>query len=325
MLEMPPDVASIVGVVDTYLRWKNKNKDPRGYSKYHPSEFGKCLRKMQYMRFVDEGIIQKPEETFTSQQLRLFEKGHNMQARWTRYFDGIGILRGLWKCSNPLCRRFDDSGNYTGNFEKDNHSRIYGLDNPTGVFRPEKCVCGCTHFIYDEITVKDDVMNMYGHADLILDFSKFDPLVYDDIVKNFNFEKLPQKSIVVDMKTIKAERYVELIDKGPDLGYLVQLTIYANLLDCEYGLLIYENKNDSSLAAYKVERNADTWFKAIRKQAEMMNQMAKDKKLPPPRPDRKTSYDCKYCIFKDKCHSSKLWNDEKLAQMRKDFYGVLLK
>ena len=258
---MPADVASVVGVVDTHLRWKNKNNQrERSYVSWHPSEFGHCLRKMQYMRYAEDGLI-KPDspQELTSQQLRLFEKGHNMQARWTRYFDAIGILKGVWKCENLCCRMWDDNGKFIGAegniipFEK---PRIYGLDEKVGVFKTDKCYCGCTKFAYDEVDVKDKEMNMYGHADLILDFSRFDPNRYDNVIKNFNTNELPKGPVVADMKTIKDSRYDDLMSScTPDLGYQVQLTIYANVLGCEYGLLFYENKDNSKLAAFKINKN----------------------------------------------------------------------
>ena len=40
-----PDVAAVMGVVDTVMQWKRLGSH-RSYIHYHPSEFGKCLRKM---------------------------------------------------------------------------------------------------------------------------------------------------------------------------------------------------------------------------------------------------------------------------------------
>ena len=52
----PPEVVSMLGLLDTYQRHKSINGGPRNYSIYHPSAFGKCLRYMQYQRFAEEGI-----------------------------------------------------------------------------------------------------------------------------------------------------------------------------------------------------------------------------------------------------------------------------
>jgi hypothetical protein len=109
------------------------------------------------------------------------------------------------------------------------------------------------------------------------------------------------------------------------MEYRVQLTIYANLLDCEYGLLIYENKNNSDTASFKIERNSDTIFATIERQALKLNELAKFKKLPPPRPADKDDWECKDCPFATLCHKTGgAWDDPKLKDRRKVFYGKLL-
>lgn len=327
--KMPPDMESIAGVVDTYLRWKNKkDKHSRSYTSWHPSEFGHCLRKMQYCKYEEEGKVERDNvEELTSQQLRLFEKGHNMQSRWTRYFEAIGILRGIWICENICCRMWDDNGNFIGDGNIPSQKpRIYGLDNKIGCFKPDSCICGCKKFKYDEVEVKDAEMNIYGHADLILDFSRFNGEEYKDVIRTFNLKELPKKPIVADMKTIKSTRFDNLLmQKSPDLGYQVQLTIYANILDCEYGVLFYENKDNSELAVFRVDKQTDTWFETIKEQAIKMTQMAKETLLPPPRPFAKNDYDCLHCPFRGKCHSSSVWENPKLNEIRRKFYGSLLK
>ena len=104
---IPPEVSSILGTVDTYIRWREKNGKQRKYDIYHPSAFGNCLRRMQYQRYASEGIIESKGEDFESRMLRLFEKGHNMQARWERYFTHMGILKGIWTCVNPRCQNYE--------------------------------------------------------------------------------------------------------------------------------------------------------------------------------------------------------------------------
>jgi len=329
----PIDIASLLGTVDTYIRWNNTQGPQRRYDIYHPSAFGKCLRQMQYKRYASEGIIDSTQEEFESRLLRLFEKGHNMQSRWERYFEKMGVLRGVWTCVNQMCRHFDDDGNYSSDEPKDSRPRIYGHKDLLGAFKPEKCACGSSRFDYNEVSVRSDDLNMYGHADLILDFKDFKEDKYD-VVKSFNMDQLPKKPIVVDMKTINSNGFDNLTTykKAPPLYYQVQLIIYIHLLDCEYGVLFYENKNDSTLKAYKVERDEKSW-ELIQKQAKLMQDMATvtgedDKRLfllPPPRPVKKSTWDCKSCGFRKMCYKSKIWKDPELENKRKKFYGHLLK
>ena len=86
---------------------------------------------------------------------------------------------------------------------------------------------------------------------------------------------------------------------------------------------MYENKNNSELKWYKVERN-DEWWEVIQWQAKTMMEMTKNKKLPPPRPTDRSSYDCKSCDFASLCHKSKIWQDSGLDKYRKSFYKCLL-
>jgi hypothetical protein len=332
----PPEVTNVMNVLNTFLKWKNLNGPPRGYSSYHPSSFGGCLRKVQYQRYSDQGLITPDKGDVEPKTVRIFDTGHSMHARWSHYFAEIGVLRGIWQCANECCHLWDNDGNYhpdilqrdglkvpevVANFKP----RMYGLDNKLGCFKPKECVCGNDKFHYHEITVQDKELNFYGHCDQILDFSKFDPAMFSqgnavDVL--FRVEDLPKKPIVLDMKSINSYSFKSKLENGPSLVYKTQLVIYSNILDLDYGILIYENKDDSSTKIYKVERNPEMWLK-IKEQAYKLNEMSKDKLLPPPRPLSKDSYDCRYCEFQSICHSSKAWSDPDLMQKRLKFYGII--
>jgi CRISPR/Cas system-associated exonuclease Cas4 (RecB family) len=330
----PPEVASIMGLIDTHIRWREeKGKGHRRYFKYHPSEWGKCLRKQQYMHFVQLGYVPPHEKAQGSQQSRLFDKGHNMHARWQNwYFAEMGIMRGLWKCKNPMCFSIDKNGNNVFNeFSPEQKEkmwkvggRVHGKDNIIGCFRPEKCVCGCDAFEYQELIVTSEEMNFEGHCDVVLDFSAFDTDKYKGIRKAYNEHLFPKKPIVIDMKTINGMQWDrKLMKEGVHKEYIVQITIYSHILDCEYGIVIYENKNDSSAAAYKVERN-ESAFAEIKRQAKMMRVLSERKLLPPPRPATQDDKECGYCEFAKTCHEGAIWDDKELNEKRKIFYGNLL-
>jgi|TARA_Y100000310_G_scaffold344276_1_gene456157 hypothetical protein len=304
---IPKDVTSILGIVDTYIRWRQvEDQDKRSYAHYHPSEFGKCLRRAQYKHYADLGLIESEPQAFDSQKLRLFGKGHNMHARWQRYFTGAGVLRGVWQCSNWQCRK------------------EYGREERLGVFKPEKCECGCGHFHYNEVHVSDETLNFKGNADLILDFSNLDAKRFSGVRVAFNKDHLPDGPVVADMKTSNQNQFRDRVKgSGPHPEYIIQLLIYIHILDCEYGLIIYENKNNSDVACFKIERD-EKKFELIKEQVTKLNQMVAEKYLPPPRPLTKADYECKYCEFSPLCHKSSVWNMPDLEKIRKDFYKDLL-
>ena len=329
-VQFEKNTTAIMGFVDTVNIWTQSQESERKFDYYHPSAFGKCLRQMQYQRYASMGLIEMSHVVFDARMLRLFGKGHNMHDRWVKYFQQAGVLRGYWKCKNPVCKMYDDKGLYTGDdslFEEliaTNDSRIYGLNEKLGVFEPDKCVCGCKRFEYLELVVESKELNMKGHADIVLDFSKFDVSKFGEISLLFDVNNLPTGQVVVDMKTANDWRFKSLSRSGPSLDYRIQLTIYANLLDCDYGLLIYENKNTSHTSAFSIQKNEDTVFAEIKQQALRMNEMVPHHLLPPPRPLTKDSYECKQCPFSALCHKKDIWTDVELTSKRTKFYGSLL-
>lgn len=299
-----------------------------------------CLRKMQYQFYEEKGyklhpsITLPPPTPIDGRVARIFANGHSMHERWAHLFDRMGILRGVWECSNECCHLWDDNGQFiTGEPGIENPSlpregRKYGLDKSIGCFKPKKCVCGNTKFRYHEILVEDKSLNFRGHADQILDFSNFDP----DRLKSgnkvdilFDVNSLPKKPIVNDMKTINSNQFnpkgFGKVTSLPKLEHQIQLTIYINILDLEYGMLIYENKDDSDTKIFQVERNASLWDK-IKEQSINMQAMVEGKLLPPPRPDNQTGYECRDCRYKTICHSSKIWKDKQIGEKRQKFYNV---
>ena len=338
----PKEVSSLMGLIDTYLRHKNQIVDAgnRSYVHYHPSEWGKCLRLQQYKHYAQSGLLSVEPGTFDSRILRLFDKGHNMHERWTKYFGDIGVLRGHWRCKNQACKMFGDDGALRQLTEKqisDMYSgkpRVYGTDDKFGIFEPKKCVCGCTKFEYEENSVVDNELNIYGHCDLIFDCTNLKEDRFEGVRETFARQYLPKDGQIAvgDMKTISSSAWKNQLErKGPHPYYIVQLTCYVHILGCDYGLLMYENKDNSEMRWYKIERN-DEWWEDIKWQSLTMQKMAKSTdsngklspKLPPPRPTSKSSYDCKGCDFKSICHSSAVWNNPNLEDMRRQFYKRLL-
>jgi hypothetical protein len=344
---LPPEIIAVLDCVDTYLRWDNVNQPPRGHQRIHPSAFGKCLRKMQYERYEELGILEGGEDEKDPSVLRIFGNGHSMHDRWRQYFENLGVLKGYWTCTNPFCAAWQDNGEPA---LKDDGSRLdindlmensefflkqrrrYGREELQGCFKPQQCKCGWQKFKYDEVDVKSDELNIYGHADLILDFSQLDHSKIEGVKNDCRLAHLPTGVVVADMKSINHFGYQEVSKGEPHSEYCVQLMIYANILQCDFGILIYENKNTQKTCAFRIDKNEDTLWPQIQEQAKTMSDMAAvvDENgihlnlLPPPRPLSLDSKDCEYCRFKGNCELSSIWDDPNLNQIRKDFYGDLL-
>ena len=332
---VPKEISSLLNLIDTYKRWDRLKNNNRKYESYHPSEWGKCLRQQQYKHYTEKGLIEVPYGVISSQHLRLFDKGHFMHRRWVSYFNDIGILRGKWQCLNPACFLFDDNGQVKKKLSNEdkkkiirkNKTRLHGKEDKHGIFRPKECVCGCSQFGYEEVSVIDKKINIRGHCDVLLDCSTLDPKKFEDVRVTFDPKFLPinGKILVGDMKSIGQSSwdYNLMRKKEPHKYYVIQLISYIHILDVDYGVLMYENKNTSEMKWYKIERN-DKWWNVIKWQAEKMIEMTENKELPPPRPKDKTNYDCKNCEYKSLCHKSGIWKDPNLEQKRKNFYKCLL-
>ncbi len=327
----PTEVRAVQNILNAFLRWKNVNGPPRSHKVHHPSSWGGCLRKVQYQRYSETGNIEVDPESLEARTIRIFDTGHSMHDRWTKYWEDLGILRGVWQCTNPWCNTKTNGKlerTSYGTLPKDYESlppRKYGEDEKLGIFKPNECICGHTEFMYHEVTVEDKELNFYGHVDQILDFSNFEGtkrFKQGNPLKRvlFKDEDIPKKPILVDMKSINSFGYKSKLESGAPFGYRVQVNIYLHLLGLDLGILYFENKDDCSTKLISVQKNEAMWEK-IKEQAATMDNMVEGLKLPPPRPVNKKSYDCNYCQFKPICHSSGIWNDPDLSAKKLRFYG----
>jgi hypothetical protein len=329
----PQEVTSLMNLVDTYIRWRTVDtRGNRSYAHYHPSEWGKCLRMQQYKHYAWKGLIDVSYVDPESEKHRLFDKGHNMHERWANYFDQIGnILMGRWKCKNSLCLKFNDAGdsgailkNEVKSIFKKMETRIYGQDAP--ILRPKECICGCRDFEYLEAHVRCPELNIKGNSDLLINCEKLKESRFKGVRISYNPKFLPtgKSKVVIDMKTIGSNAWKnQIMAKGPHKDYLVQLTIYVHILGCDYGVIAYENKDNSKMMWFQVPRN-DEWWEIVRYQAKTMIEMSASRKLPPPKYSSKSCYSCKWCDFRELCQKSKVWEDPNLDKKRRSFYKALL-
>jgi len=77
------------------------------------------------------------------------------------------------------------------------------------------------------------------------------------------------------LKSINTRGFEALID-SPKSDHSVQLQIYLNLLGVKNGIVVYENKNDQELKAFKVPQNADEWGAILERCIKIQNMSVND-------------------------------------------------
>lgn len=120
-------------------------------------------------------------------------------------------------------------------------ARIKRIFDHGGTFesRMKKYLQKANIYIDDEISVKLDSPPISGRIDFLINHDK-------------------HGETPLELKTIKNEDYQEL-KEAPKHEHLIQLQIYLNIKEYDYGVVLYENKNDQKLKAFKVDRDAKTW------------------------------------------------------------------
>jgi|7_EtaG_2_1085326.scaffolds.fasta_scaffold13588_2 hypothetical protein len=96
-----------------------------------------------------------------------------------------------------------------------------------------------------EIVVKCDSPPISGRADFLLAHEE-------------------HSEIVLELKSINDKGFKNLYSK-PKPEHALQLQIYLQLLDKAYGIVLYENKNDQKLKAFKVSRSAKEWNALVKR------------------------------------------------------------
>jgi len=255
----------IIDCIDSVLNAEDEAND-RDYSYFHPSEFADCLRKIAYNFY---GAPKKGSHS--PQLLRIFDNGSWMHLRYTSYFERAKVLRGYWKCLNPMC------------------GKIFGREEKLGVFAPYlddnfSCECGNTNRLgYEEVRVTSDPeFNFYGNVDAVI--------------------KLEDEHYVLDYKSMNSFSFKRF--KEPYQKHIVQVNIYLWLLGLKKGFLLYENKDNQEVRLATVERN-DKLISQIQTRAKELNALLKSKKLPQRKYDAKSASECKNCLYRDLCWKSR--------------------
>jgi len=225
-------------MVDASLIEKAKNND-RDYGHFHPSEWGKCHRKIAYEYYEFKGYITTDESSLKiSPQLeRIFGNGHHMHDRWTGYIESTGALIGKW-----ICIHCSSGGK---------HPEIIGKDEKLGATKPNECkVCKSTIFKYIEVGFFDEETWWGGHVDAVVDISL---LADQPILKNNNKDHRWNRYIIIDYKSMNPFDFKKIEEPTPE--HNMQMQVYLYLSDLKYGKFIYENKAFQDVKEFLVIRD----------------------------------------------------------------------
>lgn len=273
----------ITSLYENYLIEKGeRSRNERGYSYFHPSAFGDCLRKIAY-QFYGEKYPEKYalKDDVEPKFIRICDAGHAFHHRMQQDFGDMGILRGYWRC-----RACD---------------KVHGRDSepdpnrPVGVFMPDTCSCGLGGrrqksrlFEYEEIRIKsEDEYNFQGNTDGIVETDKGNP----------NSRK------IIDFKTSKSSLFDDL--EKPDKKYIVQVQIYMWLTGVKKAIIYYENKDIHTLKEFTVDYDEKIidWIKRTSSNLKLALEANKI----PAKPDgyMKSKIPCKWCDFVKICYAKK--------------------
>lgn len=113
----------------------------------------------------------------------------------------------------------------------------------------------------------------------------------------------------IEIKSMKAELFKDL--NGPLQDNVVQSTIYMACLDLPVMVILYYNKNDSSMAEFVEVFDEDIWMAVVDKiNLVRLHAVNED---PPPRED---GYHCRTCRYAHVCKPPK---EKKRVQIKKRF------
>jgi len=270
----------LTSMYENYLFRKGKdNNNERGYSYFHPSAFGGCMRKMALQYFGEARESLKEPRTIEARVERIFRAGHAHHFRMQSEFADMGIIRGYWRSK------------ITG--------KVYGKEDKIGIFRPnsleeigEVTPIGETRTIgelleYEEIQVEDKEFNFKGHCDGVIELEKGDE----------------KTRFVIDFKTVKAEKFslISTMSKKPDTEYVAQINIYMWLLGIKQGIIFYEEKNSHQTLEFVLHYDEEL-VEEIKKSAKLLLSSIKKNQIPKvPERYAKTRKPCTYCGYKNLC------------------------
>ncbi len=261
--------------------------DDRDYKHFHPSEWYQCHRKIAYKFYEAQGYIEidSAEMEISPQLQRIFGNGHSMHDRLGKNLQSTGMLRGRWKCANPVAH---------------DKPKVFGEDEHLGIFKPDKCECGSTKFIYREVGFYDPETMLGGHVDAILDLRG----------RTINGTYIPEDAtvrdshLIIDFKSINSWGFKALAEPKPE--HRTQMQIYLYLSGLAMGKFLYENKDNQSFREFVVPEDKEL-IKQKTDEARFLKKVvttlnSKGERTLPVRPHKKdNNKECVECKFRAHC------------------------
>ncbi len=172
----------------------------------------------------------------------------------------MGLLSGRWQCAN--CDFIIGKDIKTGvkkpkdcpNCNKPKMTRPV-IDHNGTVLSPPKPI-----FLYKELPVVHDIMDLSGHTDGILEIDKEDYVIDFKTASSFAFDKVLGKN---------ENRFTgfggDSDSPKPIEAHVFQINIYMYVLGISKGILLYENRDKMTLKSFLIERDDNIIKEVIRR------------------------------------------------------------
>ena len=128
---------------------------------------------------------------------------------------------------------------------------------------PQQTIASVTQRIFDNGSALEDRMTKYFEAMGIYKDRELPTKCDDPPISgraDFLLTHEEHGDIVLELKSINDKGFKNLYS-SPKPEHFIQLQIYLQLLDRPYGVVLYENKNDQKLKAFKVARSPKEWVR----------------------------------------------------------------
>lgn len=173
--------------------------------------------------------------------------------------------------------------------------------------------------IAPELKLKDEKLRISGRSDAIIwNFMKKEGDVFPDdkvialykpiyneegteIGEELVYEGLASDVLIVEFKSAKEKSYEDYTPKNkPQKKHEMQLQLYFYLTGIRAGMVYYENKNTQDQKYYYVTYNESIVNEIISDINFVIHHI--DAGTLPEREFQPTSFDCRYCDYRDICH-----------------------
>lgn len=279
----------LLGRLDRYLLQLNGNKflnTPQDREKgvWHPSSLSttECIRKLVFTWLKTPA---SNSDSLSANTRRIFDVGHHSGYQMQGYFWDMGVLEGKYHCVE--CKH------------------TWWSISPRECPKCKKKMEIWYNLHYSEVPVEDPEYNIKGHADGIINLDGRRVLLELKTIKNRDGMTRPEAVTFDELNSAKQEHvaqmnlYMHILSR---YGATISHGVRAHLGRIDTGFAVYNAKNNQKQKEYMVglipEFIAPQYLKI-----EQTEHALKEGYLPARISEERTSSHCKYCHFKDACHS----------------------